>query len=186
MADKGEADAELEHLDSHQLIGSLSPVCREAKLDLADEYGLPVRQGGRSLFGQFERDFANWGAVAKTVAPTLFRQYPLQRHAHIFDRTPLSPDYFEYGFHGDKATLGNLLLILETLPGGVIELVCHPGYADAGADGYGKREVELAVLTDGRVREKLLDLGITLTTFAVLRDIAKRQASARVTYGEGP
>lgn len=162
-----------DHLDSHQLIGSLSPVCREAMLDLADHYDLPVRQGGRELFGQFERDFASWGALNKSLAPSLFRRYPFKRDAHIYARSSLSPEHFEYGFHGENVTLESLFRILDALPGGSVELVCHPGYAGPGTDSYAQRERELEVLTDERVKQRIAEKGMVLTTFAVLRQLVK-------------
>ena len=143
------------HLDSHQFIGSLSAECREVMLDLAEAHNLPVRRGGRALYAQFERDFASWGQVQKTLAPSLFRRYPLRRHRHIFARSVRSPDSFDYRFHAKNATAEQLLSIFATLPEGVTELVCHPGHADAGADGYPYREAELAALTDPRVRAGL-------------------------------
>lgn len=161
-----------DHLDSHQLIGSLSAECREVMLDIADEYTLPVRQGGRALFGQFERDFASLGNLQKTLAPVLFKRYPLKRHHHIFDRKALSPDHFDYRFHDKGANVEQLLSILDTLRDGVTELVCHPGYLGGEADGYPKRELELAALKAKKVKDKLSASSIELTTFAVLTKLA--------------
>lgn len=157
-----------DHLDSHQLIGSLSAECREVMLELSETHGLPVRRGGRSLFGRFERQFAARGGLQRTMATALFKRYPQERHAHIFDRTPPSPDHFEFDFYARNATPDRLLRILEALPAGVTELVCHPGYAGGDGDGYRYRERELVALTDARVKHKIAEAGIDLTTFAVL------------------
>ena len=166
-----------DHLDSHQLVGSLSAECREVMLDLAERYQLSVRQGGRTLFSQLERDFASRGSVQKTLAPALFRRYPLQRHSHIFEREVRTTDYFEYRFHAETATVEQLLRILETLPDGVTELVCHPGYLGGEEDGYGQRERELAALTDSRVKAKVAAKGVVLTTFASLASAPQLVAS---------
>ena len=41
-----------------------------------------------------------------------------------------TPDRFVDSFYGEVATLENLLAILESLPEGATELMCHPGYPD--------------------------------------------------------
>jgi predicted glycoside hydrolase/deacetylase ChbG (UPF0249 family) len=50
--------------------------------------------------------------------------------------------------------------------------MCHPGEPDpelVATSAYAReRPVELATLTDGRVRDSLVREGITLTTFAAL------------------
>lgn len=157
-----------DHLDSHQLIGTLSAECREVMLDLAEQYDLPLRLGGRALFSKFEHEFASWGGLQKTLAPSLFKAYPFKRHDHIFDRMAQSPDYFDYRFHSKRATVEQLLVILETLPEGVTELVCHPGYSGGMADSYAYREAELHVLKDARIKAKIAELGIVLTHFGTL------------------
>lgn len=65
--------------------------------------------------------------------------------------------------------LGRLLAVLQSLPEGVSELICHPGYGDPGAGSYAReREMELQVLSDRRVREALEEQGLQLGTFADL------------------
>ena len=157
-----------DHLDSHQMVGSLSPVCREVMLDLAERHGLPVRQGGRAAFRGLEREAARRLYLTNPWVPPLLGSFPWRRYDHIYDRAALEPDYFEMGFFDSTATAGTLLRILETLPGGVTELVCHPGYLDEAADGYRGREAELAALTDERVVQKVGAEGVELVTFAVL------------------
>jgi predicted glycoside hydrolase/deacetylase ChbG (UPF0249 family) len=65
-----------------------------------------------------------------------------------------------------------LLGLLDRLPDGVSELMTHPGYSDetlAAESSYAApRETEIAVLTDPRVRQRIADRGIELTTFAAL------------------
>jgi predicted glycoside hydrolase/deacetylase ChbG (UPF0249 family) len=84
-----------------------------------------------------------------------------------------TPDHFsrEFQYEGKVGT-GQLLALLERLAArsGVTELMCHPGEADAALSarsGYAReRAMELAALTDPRVRAAVKDLGITLATFA--------------------
>src|SRR5437868_4457403 len=40
------------------------------------------------------------------------------------------PDFFFDGFYGRGATVENLLSIVDSLPDGSSELMCHPGHAD--------------------------------------------------------
>ena len=158
-----------DHLDSHQLVGSLSPVCRAVMLDLAERYDLPVRRGGRAALGKLEQAMATRGAVGRAVAPPLFRRWPRPAHAEVYDRTPPEPNFIEIGFFGTGASLSNLLNILENLPDGVTEIVCHPGYIDDANDAYPTRELELKLLTDPAVRQKIIAEGIKLATFDYVR-----------------
>ena len=59
------------------------------------------------------------------------------------------------------------LLRTEVLPG-FSEIGCHPGYAsdDYRAVYLAEREIELATLTDPRIRDTIRELGIELTSFA--------------------
>ena len=84
-----------------------------------------------------------------------------------------TPDHFAREFqHEGKVGVDPLLALLERIAtkGGVTELMCHPGEADESMvkrSGYARERVtELATLTDPRVRAKIMDLAITLSTFA--------------------
>jgi hopanoid biosynthesis associated protein HpnK len=66
-----------------------------------------------------------------------------------------------------------LLRILEALPEGTWELVCHPGYSDADLQSAGtrltqSRETELAALTSAMTKEALVRLKIELISYADL------------------
>jgi hopanoid biosynthesis associated protein HpnK len=66
-----------------------------------------------------------------------------------------------------------LLRILEALPEGTWELVCHPGYSDADLQSAGtrltqSREIELAALTSEVTKETLARLKIELISYADL------------------
>lgn len=86
-----------------------------------------------------------------------------------------TPDHFarEFQYEG-KVDVEHLLSLLEQVAtrNGVTELMCHPGESDEGLarrSGYAReRAIELATLTDPRVRAAVKDLGITLATFADL------------------
>jgi hypothetical protein len=105
------------------------------------------------------------GAAARTHTP---RQRDEYRAKGV--RTP---DHFTREFqHRGHIGVADLLALLSRLDDGVTELMCHPGEADpelVATSAYAReRPVELATLTDRRVREALEREGITLTTFADL------------------
>ena len=66
-----------------------------------------------------------------------------------------------------------LLRILEALPDGTWELVCHPGYSDADLQAAGtrltqSRETELSALTSAETKKALADRHIELISYADL------------------
>ena len=66
-----------------------------------------------------------------------------------------------------------LLRIVEALPDGTWELVCHPGYADADLQAAGtrltqSREIELSALTSVETKKALADRDIKLISYADL------------------
>jgi len=82
-------------------------------------------------------------------------------------------DHFTREFqHPGHIGLDDLLALLARLEEGVTELMCHPGEPDpdlVATSAYAReRPLELAVLTDRRVRDALERERITLTTFAAL------------------
>jgi hopanoid biosynthesis associated protein HpnK len=67
-----------------------------------------------------------------------------------------------------------LLALLDALPEGTWELVCHPGYADAdlhaaGTRLVGSREVELQALSSPETKDRLKARGIELISYADLK-----------------
>ncbi|MDQ3242981.1 MAG: ChbG/HpnK family deacetylase [Gemmatimonadota bacterium] len=75
----------------------------------------------------------------------------------------------------DSISVAALLSIIETLPPGITELCCHPGYVkDTDHAEYptmysGEREMELSALCEPRVREAIAAGGIELCSFEHLR-----------------
>jgi len=65
-----------------------------------------------------------------------------------------------------------LVSLLETLPDGIVELGCHPGYTDGLRDWYREERVqEVASLCDPEVRAAVARLGIELASFG---DVPRR------------
>lgn len=154
----------LDHLDSHHHASYLSEAVLEVMLALAEEYAAPIRHpfGPSAMHSPLvkEMDQALVASI-RGFAPRLLAAHPV-KHPHDMIAS----------FFGPGATLDNLAQILERLPRGDSELMCHPGYADAelrAGSGYNlQREQELAALTDGRVRAVVQRRDIELITFAGL------------------
>ncbi len=83
-----------------------------------------------------------------------------------------TPDRFLDGFFRETVGFETLERILEELPDGTAELMCHPGRADAelkATSTYAdEREREIDVLTDRRIRELARARGIDLVGFDAL------------------
>jgi predicted glycoside hydrolase/deacetylase ChbG (UPF0249 family) len=159
-----------DHLDCHHFV-HLYPPFFQIYADLAAKFDLPLRVPFPP-----EADFRR---ALKTLP--FLEDFPRDRvrgiiatnSALIRSRHLAHPDHFISTFFGQRAlTLDNLLALLEGLPEGVSELMCHPGYDDpdlAPSTYRAEREIELALLTQPAVRERISDLGIERVTYGVLR-----------------
>jgi predicted glycoside hydrolase/deacetylase ChbG (UPF0249 family) len=63
--------------------------------------------------------------------------------------------------------------LLESLPEGTTELMCHPGYADAELRASStrlqeSRQTELKILTDPGIRKLVADRGIRLINYKLM------------------
>lgn len=105
------------------------------------------------------------GAAARTHTPRQRDEYRAKgvRTTDHFTREFQHPGHIE---------VADLLALLSRLEDGVTELMCHPGEPDpelVATSAYAReRPLELAVLTDPKVRDALERERITLTTFAEL------------------
>lgn len=83
-----------------------------------------------------------------------------------------TPDRFEDGFHGDGVSIETLARILEELPDGVTELMCHPAVVDdelrQGSRYADPRDEEREILGDPQIRRIVRAREIRLVGFGVL------------------
>jgi predicted glycoside hydrolase/deacetylase ChbG (UPF0249 family) len=83
-----------------------------------------------------------------------------------------TPDRFFDGFHAEGVSFETLERILEAVPDGVSELMCHPGRVDeelkGGSTYVVEREWEIEVLCDPGIRQRVRALGIELVGFDAL------------------
>jgi predicted glycoside hydrolase/deacetylase ChbG (UPF0249 family) len=156
-----------DHVDAHHGISTYTAPVRDVMLEIASEHGIAVRRSRAGWFAPMERLMPAAADLPDGWGPWLDRVPTPWRRGPMGERTPLSTDGLDLRFFGERATVEQLLRILDTLPEGVTELLCHPGQADGGDD-YGFREAELAALTDPRVKAKVEEAGIELATFGRL------------------
>jgi len=131
------------HFDSHHHSHREVPAVFEAILTLAWETGLPVRNVSPAMAERLRRE----------GVPT--------------------PDHFVEDFYAEGATLNDLIGIVEDLPAGTSEIMCHPAVVDEelrSSSGYADvRARELDVLTHGAVRQALQRSGVRLISFGQLQ-----------------
>jgi predicted glycoside hydrolase/deacetylase ChbG (UPF0249 family) len=142
------------HLDSHHHSSYFSPDLFRGMLELAKEYECAIR-------------FPFTGSVSKELeatdklVPELIKEF-----------NPRRPDRFEVDFYDQGATYETLLNMIDNLPDGTTEIMCHPGHTDeafAQESVYNdQRDRELKILTDPSVKEAIQANEIELITFAEL------------------
>lgn len=162
-----------DHVDTHHGVSTYTAPVREVMLEIAAEHGIAVRRTRAGWFASMERIMPATADLPDGWGPWLERVPTPWRRGPMAERTPLSADGLDLRFSGERATVEQLLRILDSLPEGVTELLCHPGRANGGDD-YAFREMELAALTDPRVRAKIEQTGIELASFAVLAKLQAR------------
>lgn len=152
------------HLDSHHHAAYYTPALLRALLALAREIGCAVRLPRGPGGGGRLTALPAWAAAG------------LQPHLGplLAEFAPRAPDGFFDSFYGETATAGHLTSILAQARPGTHELMCHPGYSDAGlaaGSSYAaQREAELKVLTDPQVRAAVSTHGWELVSFSSLAD----------------
>ncbi|HLF25247.1 MAG TPA: carbohydrate deacetylase [Anaerolineae bacterium] len=140
--------------------------------DVALEFNLPLRVP----FPRRESDLSDAGqmpGMAALIPAETIKAIIRVNWQRLAEQPVRAPDRFIVGFFAANVSIEYLLNLLDRLPDGVSELMTHPGFSDetlSAESAYNaQREVELAVLTDPRVRQRVADLGIELTTYDVLR-----------------
>jgi predicted glycoside hydrolase/deacetylase ChbG (UPF0249 family) len=148
------AGATLSHLDSHHHSIYRHPALLSVAAELADEHQLGMRM---------------------PLPPESFddsEQVMRMESVQALTATVHHPDNFITTFYDDSATLEQLLSILDELPPGLSELMCHPGYTGPALDSvYNvQREREIEILCHPAVKEKIAELEIELVNFDIMWD----------------
>jgi predicted glycoside hydrolase/deacetylase ChbG (UPF0249 family) len=166
-----ELGAEVDHLDAHQHL-HLLPGVRPLVEALTLREGLPLRWPDRLPRVSWLR--APGPAVKTSLLSLLARSAP---------RPPPGVRRVSAGgiFEAGQLTESALLALLESLPPGDFELGCHPGEGrphvpEDPAWTYGWQS-ELDALTSPRVKARLEQLGVELTTYGALASPAVASAT---------
>ena len=152
-----ECGAPLDHLDSHHHVTYQSVPFFQVMLDLAREYNVPIRYPMGDDPAAITARLGLPGDQAERLVAESQADVP-------------TPDRFLDTFYDETATLESLLATLDTLPEGITELMCHPGYVDGALDGdyFAPREREVSILSHPAVRARIDERGIKLVTFKIL------------------
>ncbi len=157
VTDTGRAPS---HLDLHCHFPYVFPAWFRLSVELAEEYGhIPVRM---PFDDALEQKAAGLSASYGGFPPRLI-VWQGHRYREMVDQRGLAQtNYWESSFSQDGCrTVEVLLDILERLPEGVTELLCHPGTEDWRAQDY-------QTLGDPRVRQRIEELGIALIDYRQL------------------
>lgn len=141
------------HLDSHHHSSFFAPDLFHAMLELAREYDCAIRYPFTYISKEIEETFK--------YAPQFIEEFQ-----------PRKPEVFFVNFYDETATREDLLKIIESVPEGTSEIMCHPGHVD---EAFAKesiynfqRERELSILTDPEIKQAIEAHGIQLISFADL------------------
>jgi chitin disaccharide deacetylase len=185
-----ESSGPFDHIDYHQMVLSLYQPFYPLVINLARDYGVPVRQPAFSRFARIKlpKPAGASQAAIKMLLGTLLRR-PLLMIRLMPAVSPAgsnllpvslkaagvsTTDWFIASFF-DCPYLENFLAILEQLPEGTSELMCHVGRVDddllSGGDTYiYQRARELEILPDPRVCETIQRIGIELVDFSAVQN----------------
>lgn len=170
------------HLDSHESI-YMYPAIFRLLASLAREYHLPVRLQDEHLMKQgfANRDLQLRYMSSETFAKNQIMNVLANRYRVLLrDWGIPTTDHFisTFGCYRKRPAdlFGALCYELEHLPEGVTELMVHPGFADSllemsldgGREAALRREEEVRVLTDPRLRQELEKREIRLIDYRVL------------------
>jgi predicted glycoside hydrolase/deacetylase ChbG (UPF0249 family) len=162
------------HLDGHRHVQML-PGLFEIALRLAKKYGIAavrISHEESSLRAALSAGAKQKGAVVmkqgvqarglKLLAPDAREQ---AERAGI-----AATDYFCGIAHTGELTRAGVLRLLEILPEGTTELMCHPGYVDAelaksATRLQASRQAEVEILTDTEIRNLVASQGIRLIDY---------------------
>src|SRR5215212_2019140 len=126
------------HLDSHHHSSYFSVDLFRTMLALAREYDCAIRF-------PFTDNISSELKETNKQVPELMKEFK-----------PPRPDHFIVDFYEEGATQENLLNIINTLPDGTSEIMCHPGYVNdafVNESVYNhQRERELKILTDPTIK----------------------------------
>jgi hopanoid biosynthesis associated protein HpnK len=168
--------SEITHLDVHKHL-HFHPLVLDVVLRLARAYGIKrirwPRERGLSLAQALVGAGKSSGIIRQFVAAKTLSAFFALQERQVQGSGILRPD----GCYGITYTgfldARVLLRIIRSLPAGISELICHPGYDTRELNGVctrlrSERERELRALTDPDVIAEISAQGITLINYSHL------------------
>jgi len=160
-----------DHLDAHHHSTYFHPVALQMMLNISEQFNIPMRNAGLDM--PSEHAVRTIIEMLGDIPADFVRRLVENLKAVVAESgSPFWPTRFNKNFYQDRATLGDLLVILTNLPdNSVTELMCHPGYPDEALARSGyihHRAAEVAHLTHAATLECIESEGITLITFGDL------------------
>ncbi len=158
------------HIDGHQHLFMLGPVF-EIAVRLTKEFGIKAM---RYPVGPWDGLYCPARTMEKLFLESIAKSQLKRLEASGLSR----PDHFFGVPETGRMDSGKLLRIIERLPEGTSEIMCHPGLENLTLAkeinwGYGWK-TELEAVTDGQVKERIKVSGIELISYAVIPECFNR------------
>jgi len=165
------AGLRLTHVDSHKHSHALPRIC-EAIIATIKDYGINAVRLPREEW-RFDRNAKSFELIAQSVGALGISQLCRISGAKLKKSDVKTPDFFFGIARTGFWTKIWLIELIERLPAGASELMCHPGYDDddlgvVGTRLRASRVNELRLLTDPDVVAKLRGNDVKLINFAAL------------------
>jgi chitin disaccharide deacetylase len=165
------AGLRLTHVDSHKHTHALPQIC-EAIISTVKDYGINAVRAPRERW-RFDRGAESFEVIKQSAGAFGISQLCRVSDAKLKRSDMKKPDFFFGVARTGFWTKPWLIDLIERLPAGASELMCHPGYEDAELDVVktrlrASRTNELRLLTDPDVVAKLKENGVELINFSGL------------------
>jgi hopanoid biosynthesis associated protein HpnK len=165
------AGLRLTHVDSHKHAHALPQVCG-AIIETIKDYGIDAVRAPSERW-RFDHDAKSFKLIAQSAGALGLSQLCRIGDAKFKKSGVKTPDFFFGVARSGFWTKSWLIDLIERLPAGASELMCHPGYNDAELDGVktrlrASRANELRMLTDPDVNAKLKENDVKLINFSGL------------------
>jgi chitin disaccharide deacetylase len=165
------AGLRLTHVDSHKHTHALPQIC-EAIISTIKDYGINAVRAPRERW-RFDRDARSFKLFTQSAGAFGISQLCRISDVILKKSDVKTPDFFIGVARTGFWTKHWLIDLIERLPAGSSELMCHPGYEDAELDGIktrlrASRTNELRLLTDPDVVGTLKESDVKLINFSDL------------------
>lgn len=165
------AGLRLTHVDSHKHTHALPQIC-DAIISTIKDYGINAVRAPRERW-RFGRRAESFKIITQSAGAFGLSQLCRVSDARLKKSGLKTPDFFFGVARTGFWTKPWLIDLIERLPAGASELMCHPGYDDAELDGVktrlrASRANELRLLTDPDVVAKVKENDVKLINFSDL------------------